>query len=96
MIDNNSVQSTKVFVDGNLVGSFQEHFAPKLKGGVFVLNQYHSTGLFKNFRIEPCDSFNSEGACIEGKVFKVLNIKYPQFLINIINFVFAPSIHSRF
>ena len=66
VIDNNSVQSTKVFVDGTLVGSFQEHFAPKLKGGVFVLNQYQSTGVFKNFRLEPCDSFDSKGTCIEG------------------------------
>ena len=70
VIDNNSVQSTKVFVDRTLVGSFQEHFAPRLKGGVFVLNQYQSTGLFKNFRLEPCDSFNSEGTCIEGNCLK--------------------------
>ena len=72
VIDNNSVQSTKVFVDETLVGSFQEHFAPKLKGGVFVLNQYQSTALFKNFQLEPCNSFNSEGTCIEGKSCKAL------------------------
>ena len=66
VIDNNSIQSTKVFLDGNLVGAFQEHFAPRLRGGVFVLNKYQSVGLFKNFNLKPCDTFDSQGICIEG------------------------------
>ena len=68
VIDNNSINSTKVFLDGNLVGAFQEHFAPRLKGGVFVLNKYQSVGLFRNFVLQPCDTFNSQGICIEGNV----------------------------
>ena len=67
VIDNNSVQSTKVFLDRNLVGSFQEHFIARLKGGVFVTHQQGSVGLFQNFRIEKCDYLDSSGNCINGK-----------------------------
>ena len=66
MIDNNSVESTKVYLDDNLVGSFQEHFIPRLKGGVFVTNEFGSVGFFKKFNVKGCDEFDSGGKCIEG------------------------------
>ena len=67
VVDNNSLNSTKVFLDGTLIGSVQEHFVSRLKGGVFVLNSSGSVGLFKNFRIKECNQFYSNGECSDGK-----------------------------
>ena len=67
VIDNQSVQSTKVFLDKILIGSFQEHFVPRLKGGVFVTHKFGSVGLFQNFKIKGCNKFNALGNCIDGK-----------------------------
>ena len=66
VVDNNSMHSTKVYLDNTLYGSFQEHFAPRLKGGVFVVNAYESVGLFKNFVLRPCDHFDVDGNCVKG------------------------------
>ena len=66
VIDNNSASSTKVFLDRNFIGSFQEHFVPRLKGGVFIINQFGSVGLLKNFRIQGCKKFISDGECADG------------------------------
>ena len=66
VIDNQSVQSTKVFLDKILVGSFQEHFVPRLKGGVFVTHKFGSVGLFQNFKIKGCNKFNADGKCTDG------------------------------
>ena len=63
VIDNNSSLSTKVYLDQQFVGSFQEHFAPRLKGGVFVVNKFGTVGLFKNFVIKGCEKFNEKGLC---------------------------------
>ena len=66
VIDNNAIQSTKVYLDDNLVGSVQEHFVPRLKGGVFVTHKLENVGLFKNFRISGCTEFSSGGNCLDG------------------------------
>ena len=66
VIDNNSFQSTKVFLDNDLIGSFQEHFVPRLKGGVFVTHKVGSVGLFQNFVIKGCNKFNADGKCLDG------------------------------
>ena len=63
VIDNDSSLSTKIYLDHQFIGSFQEHFAPRLKGGVFVVNKFGTVGLFKNFAIEGCDKFNEKGLC---------------------------------
>ena len=67
VIDNTSLMSTKVFLDNNLVGSFQEHFVSRLKGGVFILNNHGGVAVFKNFRIKKCNNFDQEGRCEDGK-----------------------------
>ena len=66
VIDNNSFQSTKLFLDNDLIGSFQEHFVPRLKGGVFVTHKVGSVGLFQNFVIKGCNKFNADGKCLDG------------------------------
>ena len=66
VVDNNSLKSTKVFLDNNLIGSIQEHFVSRLKGGVFVLNSSGSVGLFKNFNIKECAKFYINGTCSDG------------------------------
>ena len=65
VIDNGSSLSTRIFLDHNFVGAFQEHFAPRLKGGVFVVNKFGSVGLFQNFKIQDCDGkeFDASGNC---------------------------------
>ena len=73
VIDMMSVQSTKVFLDNNLLGAFQEHFVPRLKGGVFVSNKYGSVGLFRNFNLKGCRNFSEEGDCIDGKLIISMN-----------------------
>ena len=67
VIDNTSLKSTKVFLDDNLVGSFQEHFVSRLKGGVFILNNHKGVAVFKNFVVEKCNNFDQEGRCKDGK-----------------------------
>ena len=66
VIDNNAIQSTKVYLDDNLVGSVQEHFVPRLKGGFFVTHKLENVGLFKNFKILGCKEFSSGGNCLDG------------------------------
>ena len=61
--DNNSSLSTKVYLDNQFIGSFQEHFAPRLKGGVFIVNEFGTVALFKNFYLKQCDEFNENGKC---------------------------------
>ena len=51
VVENDPGQSTKVFLDESLVGTFKEHFVPRLKGGVFVTHKFGSVGLFRNFKI---------------------------------------------
>ena len=63
VIDNNSSLSTKVYLDQQFVGSFQEHFAPRLKGGVFIVNKFGTVGLFKNFYLKECRNFDEKGIC---------------------------------
>ena len=57
VVDKTSLQSTKVFLDKVFIGSFKEHFVPRLKGGVFVVNKVGSVGLFQNFNLNPRNSF---------------------------------------
>ena len=64
VIDNNSNLSTRLFLDQTFIGSFQEHFAPRLKGGVFIVNESGSVGLFQNFKIKGCkNGFDTNGDC---------------------------------
>ena len=72
VVDNNSVHSTKVYLDRKLVGSFQEHFEPILTGGVFVVNSHQGGGLFKNFVLKPCNQFDVNGACIKGTTLSLI------------------------
>ena len=81
VIDNNSASSTKVFLDRNFIGSFQEHFVPRLKGGVFIINQFGSVGLFKNFRIKGCKKFIPDGECADGIYQNVIEFNKTFFLI---------------
>ena len=76
VVDNDYGRSTKVFLDDSMVGSFQEHFVPRLKGGVFVTHKNGSVGLFRNFKItEPrCDfGLDSEGNC-RGNHFQLVSL----------------------
>ena len=68
VIDNASKLSTLVFLDGNLIGSLQEHFIPRLKGGVLTLNNREGVALFKNFRLKECRVYDEEGNCLNGKL----------------------------
>ena len=64
VIDNDSRLSTRIFLDDRFIGSFQEHFAPRLRGGVFIVNRFGSVGLFKNFNIKGCENgFDALGNC---------------------------------
>ena len=66
VVDNDPGRSTKVYLDESLVGTFQEHFVPRLKGGVFVTHKRGSVGLFRNFEIKTskCNiGLDSEGNC---------------------------------
>ena len=65
VIDNSSLRSTKVFLDNRMIGSFQEHFVARLKGGVFVLREFKSVALFQNFVIQSCHHFDESGNCTE-------------------------------
>ena len=47
VVDNRSLKSTKVFLDDRFIGSIQEHFAPRLKGGVLVLNKFEMSTVLK-------------------------------------------------
>ena len=67
VVDKTSIQSTKVFLDGNFIGSFKEHFVPRMKGGVFVVNQVGSVGLFQNFNLKGCKKYDENGLCLDGK-----------------------------
>ena len=67
VIDNKSQLSTKVYLDRNLIGSVQEHFVPRLKGGVFILNNFEAVALFKNFELKECRIYDEEGNCMNGK-----------------------------
>ena len=67
VVDKNSIKSTKVFLDNSFIGSFKEHFVPRLKGGVFVVNKAGSVGLFQNFDIKGCKNYNEDGQCVDGK-----------------------------
>ena len=71
VIDNNSRLSTKIYLDKQFIGSFQEHFAPRLKGGVFVVNKYGTVGLFKNFYLRECNKFDENGKCGELHCYKL-------------------------
>ena len=44
----------------------QEHFVPRLKGGVFILNRFEGVALFKNFLLRECNNFGQNGTCLEG------------------------------
>ena len=67
VVDNDSNLSTKIFLDKTFIGAFQEHFAPRLKGGVFIVNKFGSVGLFRNFKLNECENeFDGNGNC--GKV----------------------------
>ena len=70
VIDNTSPHSVKVYLDGVKMGAFQEHFAPKLKGGVLTYHGYGNVGLFKNFEMSACRNFNEAGKCIDGGKFE--------------------------
>ena len=64
LIYNNSNHSTKIFFDKKYIGTFQEHFAPRSKGGVFLVNKIGSVGLFQNFHIRECENgFDELGNC---------------------------------
>ena len=65
VIDNESRMSTKVFLDNEYFGSYQEHFVSRLKGGVFALNRFKGVALFKNFTLMGCKHFNREGKCTD-------------------------------
>ena len=67
VVDKTSIQSTKVFLDGNFIGSFKEHFVPRMKGGVFVVNQVGSVGLFQKFNLKGCKKYDENGLCLDGK-----------------------------
>jgi len=72
VVDNDPGRSTKVFLDGSLVGTFQEHFVPRLKGGVFVTHRLGSVGLFRSFQISTskCNvGLDSHGNCEVAEVF---------------------------
>ena len=69
VVDNRSLKSTKVYLDDQFIGSIQEHFVTRLKGGVFVLNKYEGVALFKNFSLRECNNFSPNGTCLEGIVF---------------------------
>ena len=68
VIDKMSSQSTKVFLDNEFLGAFQEHFVPRLKGGVFVVNKFGGVGLFRNFILAGCHTFDEDGKCIDCKL----------------------------
>ena len=66
VVDNDPGRSTKVYLDESLVGTFQEHFVPRLKGGVFDTHKLGSVGLFRNFQISTskCNvGLDSQGDC---------------------------------
>ena len=92
VVDKSSGRSTKVFLDDSMVGSFQEHFVPRLKGGVFVTShplRFGSVGLFRNFKITKprCDfGLDSEGNCI-GNHFQ---------LVSLSSYLIAKTLHSIF
>ena len=67
VVDKTSINSTKVFLDKILIGSFKEHFVPRLKGRVFVVNKVGSVGLFQNFNLKGCKNYNKDGLCLDGK-----------------------------
>ena len=74
VVDNSSDKSVKVFLDGVKMGAFQEHFAPRLKGGVFTIHSFENIGLFKNFAIEGCKNFNEIGQCTDSKLPQIAQV----------------------
>ena len=85
LIDNESIKSTKVFIDGKLFGSIQEHFVSRLKGGVFVLNHCKGVALFRNFVLKECKKFDEDGKCTSyGKlIILIYNYNYRMYSVNI-------------
>ena len=64
VVDNKSIDSTKIFLGKRFIGTFQEHFAPRSRGGVFIVNEAGGVGLFENFDIQECESgFDDNGNC---------------------------------
>ena len=85
VVDKSNGRSTKVFLDDSMVGSFQEHFVPRLKGGVFVTHKFGSVGLFRNFKIttSKCNiGLDSDGNC-KGNCFLISLIVIPFKCTNI-------------
>ena len=66
VVDNRSLMSTRVYLDDQFIGSVQEHFVPRLKGGIFILNRFEGVALFKNFSLRECNNFGQNGTCLEG------------------------------
>ena len=66
VVDNRSLMSTKVYLDDQFIGSIQEHFVPRLKGGIFILNRFEGVALFKNFSLRECNNFGQNGTCLEA------------------------------
>merc|ERR1711962_1056779 len=48
VVNNDSPNSTEVFLDEKLFGTIQEHFVSRLKGGVFVLNKFEGVAFSRN------------------------------------------------
>ena len=55
VVNNDSPNSTEVFLDEKLFGTIQEHFVSRLKGGVFVLNKFEGVALFKKYKLNSID-----------------------------------------
>ena len=85
VVDKASVQSTKVFLDDTYVGSFREHFVTRLKGGVFVVNQIGSVGLFKNFSLKGCKRFDENAVCQDGKYIIPMYFFFRVSLLHVMN-----------
>ena len=71
-----------MYLDNQFLGSFQEHFVSRLKGGVFVINKQNAVALFKNFNLVPCDNFNEEGQCTDLKDGKSVAIKMIEYSVS--------------
>ena len=65
VVDKDSPDSVKVFLDNVYFGSFNEYFPPRRTGGFFTLNSvhYNNVALFKEFSLNECLSFNPIGEC---------------------------------
>ena len=65
----------------------QEHFVPRLKGGVFILNDFEAVALFKNFELKECRIYDEEGNCMNGKY---QTLSFP-WLENVLTYKFSVS-----